>query len=405
MLKGADDKRFAGALKNKRVILATSASISVYRIPDLVRDLRREGAEVIVAMSENSSKFVSPEIMRWASENEVITEITGKIEHIKLFSGRRDDTVLLVAPASYDTIGKMANGVSDNVPSLMFSFALGHGTKIVVAPAMHLDMMRNPINLRNVGTLKDNGVDVLEPIYSEGKAKLSENDKIIDHVCRCFYGEELKGRSVMIISGRGDEPIDPVRILTNKGTGFTGYWFSRNAFRMGADRITYVGNSNYEIPSYVNYIKYYDTGEITEAVKRELSSNKYDAVLVPASLSDYVVEQKSPSKLSGSKIQEIRLLPREKTINVIREMFKGVLVAYHLASDEDTTKIRKSFERSRPDFIIYNDYKAEAGPFGDVTNRFTIITENEEKVMTEASKSEATLKILRLVSDKLGKAA
>lgn len=403
MTQNMDKETFSGTLKNKRVVLATSASVSIYRVPDLVRDLRRKGADVIVAMSENSAKFISPEIMKWASENDVITQITGNIEHIKLFIGRSEDTVLLVAPASYNTIGKMANGISDSVPSLLFSFALGQGTRIILAPAMHLDMMTNPINEKNIETLKNYGVQIVEPIYEEQKAKLSQNDSIIDQVFRSFYGDELRDRNIMIISGRGDEYIDPIRMLTNRGTGFTGFWFSKNAFRLGAKNITYIGNSNYEIPSYVNYMEHYDTGEITESARNELSKNKYDAVVVPASLSDYIVEEKSPSKLSGNVPREIHLFPREKTINLIRDSYSGILVTYHLGSSESTEEIRKRFEKSRPDFIVYNEYDQEGGPFGEIKNRFRIITNEEEKSLGEISKPEVTGVVLRLISELLGK--
>ena len=146
--------RFENMLNGKTVVVGTGASISIYRVPDLVRDLRREGADVVVIMTANSQELINPEVMRWASENQVITKITGKIEHISLFQTDPKNTAFLVSPASYDLIGKMANGISDDPVSLSFSFAHGNGNPVVIAPAMHKAMMTNPINADNLRKLQ-----------------------------------------------------------------------------------------------------------------------------------------------------------------------------------------------------------------------------------------------------------
>ena len=164
------ESHFENMLSGKKIIIASSASISIYRIPDLIRDLKREGASVVSAMSQQAVSMIGQTIMEWATGNPAVTQITGNIEHISMFD---ENTILLVAPASYNTIGKMANGISDSIPSLFFSYALGHGNKIVVVPAMHRDMFESPVNKENIEKLKKLGVLVVDPEFDETKAKIA----------------------------------------------------------------------------------------------------------------------------------------------------------------------------------------------------------------------------------------
>lgn len=399
----ADKNMFEGMLENKSVVVATGASISIYRMPDVIRDLRREGARTVVGMSRNSTKMVGPEVMRWASENPVITEITGEIEHINLFIGKKEGTALLISPASYDIIGKIANGIADDVPEIFFSFAFGHGVRTVIAPAMHKDMMQNKINKRNIDSLKENGIGIIEPSYDEEKAKLSDSRNIVDGVCRAFYGEELKGKRVLIVSGRGEEQLDPVRVITNKGTGFTGYWFARNSYRLGADQITYIGNSSMDLPLYVTYRECYSTDDIRDAAIDELSSNKYDIVLVPASLSDFKIKETSNKKISSDEEHKITLAPRGKVIKEIRKSHKGMMAVFNLSEEKDSEKIRAKFSEISPELIVCNEYGTKKGPFGKNTNSYRILLKNKEIEIKDEWKPVFTLKVLRLLSEQLRK--
>ncbi|BAB60145.1 DNA/pantothenate metabolism flavoprotein [Thermoplasma volcanium GSS1] len=363
-----DKEMYARMLEGRTVIVATTASISIYRIPDLIRDLRREGAEVIVGMSESSEELVGPETMRWASEHDVVTKITGNVEHINLFINDKDKKALLIAPASYDTIGKMASGVTDTIPPLFFSFAFGYGVKTIVAPAMHRSMMENPINKENVEKLRRLGVDIVDPIYDEEKAKLSGNQCIIDHVCRAFYNK-YDGKSILIISGRGEERIDPVRSITNDSTGYTGYWIARVAYRMGFSHITYIGNSIVDLPTYVNYRAAYTVDEF-ERLSEEEASNNYDYIVVNAALPDFKVIEKSEKKYSSNESHKLTLEPREKLVDKLSNISKGKIVAFRLTENigEDPFK---HFSK-RIDMAVVNSYKT--GPFGKTENEYRFVS-------------------------------
>ena len=392
-----DKNLFSRTLEGYTVVLALCGSISIYRIPDLVRNLRREGAEVITTMSFNAAQFISPEVMKWASENSVITRISGELEHINIFSENGDKKIFLVAPASYNCIGKISSGIADTVPSLFFSQALGSNVKTLIAPAMHRSMMENPVNKKNIDKLISMGISIVNPVYSGDKAKLGDNNCIIDHVSRCVHNE-LSGRRILIISGRGEARIDPVRSLTNDGTGFTGYWIARNAFRLGADKITYIGNSEESMPDYVNYIPAKTFDEFKSNTIKELKNN-YDIVIVSAALPDFEVINKNEEKYDSNKEITIKLKPVKKLLNIIRENFSGLLVAFRLTSDfnEDVMAHFKNV----PDLVVVNTYKME--PFGRITNHYIFAGNNISEDMGVMPKPVMTKKLLIYLSGLKGR--
>ncbi len=378
MLSG-DKTRFAGMLAGKNIIIATSASISIYRIPDLIRDLRREGADVTVAMSKASQDMVSPEVMKWASGHDVVTDITGNIEHITLF---KEDTLLLLAPATYDSIGKMANGIADNIPSLFFSYALNATGKIVIVPAMHRHMMENKINLENIEKLKSLGCMIVEPEYDEEKAKIADNDRIIDYICRSFYGDKLKNKNILIIGGKSELSIDPVRVMTNKSTGYTGYWLARMAFRLGASQVVYVGNSNYRIPKYVNFIEKTDLRQIIIEVNTVINVYKFDIIIMCMAILDFDIKEEK-DKISSNEKHVIELEPRNKLRDRIRQMSPGsILVLFELEGDLKYND--EKFKNSRPDIVIVNSYRNNA--FGESSQEYLIVSgDNTENINDEKS--------------------
>ena len=386
------ESHFENMLSGKKIIIASSASISIYRIPDLIRDLKREGASVVSAMSQQAVSMIGQTIMEWATGNPAVTKITGNIEHISMFD---ENTILLVAPASYNTIGKMANGISDSIPSLFFSYALGHGNKIVVVPAMHRDMFENPVNKENIEKLKKLGVLVVDPEFDETKAKIADNDRIIDYVCRSIYGNDLNGKNVLIISGGSELAIDPVRVITNRSSGYTGYWLARNAFRFGASIITYVGNSEYNIPGYATYMEKYNLRDIIVEINTYISVNKYDYIIMPMALMDFDMKE-SKTKLDSGADQNLVLTPRPKVRDRIRQMAPGaVLVLFNLESEKSYNS--KKFEKSDPDMVVLNSFDKK--PFGDTKNDYTMISKGRKEEIENADKATISLEIYHRIKD------
>lgn len=385
------------ALKSRRVIIGTSGSISIYRIPDLIRDLKRHGADVTVGMSGSSEALVGKDVFKWASDNDPVLNISGDIEHIKLF-GDGLNTALLLAPASYNLIGKIASGIADTVPSLFFAQAFGLNIPVIVAPAMHRGMLENSILAENMQKLRDLGILFVEPELDPEKARLSSQNNMLDHVYRAFYGNILNGKKILIISGRTEESIDPVRTVTNRSTGTTGYWLSRNAFRMGAEKIVFAGNTSEEVPPYVDSHLIYETDKLYREVETLLSEDTYDLILVPAAVSDFYTEKRK-KKIKSSKKVELSLNPREKLLDRIRKKHTGFLAAFRL--NENDAGIREHFKSSSPDFIVFNQIAEESAPFGESTASYRVFTGKSDYEINEGKKDEATFRLLAHISNSM----
>lgn len=396
MLEG-DPEKFTSSLKGKRVVIAITASISIYRVPDIIRDLRREGAEVIAGMSREACSMMSPEIFKWATGNEVITEIGGNIEHVSFFEGRAADTLLLMLPASYNTIGKAASGISDDVPSLFFSFALGNGNPIVMSPVMHEGMMVNPINSGNLEKLHEYGVSLIPPMMESGKAKISQSGKVIDYVARAFNGNKLAGKKILIIGGHGEARIDPVRKITNSGTGFTATWLLRNSFRLGAGKICFVGNSIYGVPDYAEHRLASTFEEFRDSTASFLEEGKFDVIINVASLPDFKVSEDFAVKIDSARPKALNLIPVEKLNRIIRRSHTGKLVTFKLESSFDAKATEESVASYSPDIVVFNPYLSEKAPFGSVPNNYTLVRQGKAIELGKIPKPEMTLALLEEV--------
>lgn len=383
-------------LNGKRVIIGVTASISLYRVPDVVRELRREGAEVIVAMSREAADMLSPRIMEWASDNNVVTEITGHIEHIKLFIGRREDTVYLISPASYNVIGKMANGISDDVPSLLFSFALGHGIRTLISPAMHEDMLTNPVNRRNMEYLQSIGVSIIPPRREDYKAKLAEIATITDNVNRAFFSDYLRGKRILVIGGSGEESIDPVRTITNHSSGRMGLAMAKNAYRMGAS-VVLIGNSSEPVPDYIEFHDAHSFEQFLSVASKE-ADKKYDAIIVPAALPDFSPKHTSDRKISEQQEMNIELKKNPKLIDELRKKHEGLLVAFRLSHEDDSAE---HFSEPMPDIIVFNAIRKGISPFGDSRTSYSIRYGREKLELSNVGKDQLTFELLKIVSRRI----
>ncbi|MEM0158698.1 MAG: flavoprotein [Thermoplasmataceae archaeon] len=391
-----DENWHEGFLSGKRVIVGATASISVYRLPDIIREIRREGAEVIVGASEESLELIGEKVLHWASENRVVNKISGDIEHINLFMGRSEDTALLIAPATYNFIGKAASGIADDVPSLFFSFAFGNGNPVIVVPVMHEAMFSNSIFSRNLDKLRSAGVSIVPPHIAAGKAKISEPELVVDYVCRSLGKHPLAGKRSLVIGGSGSEPIDPVRSISNASTGFTGVWFTRNLFREGADDICYVGNSMFPLPGYVRFLKASTMDEFRDRTLLALSEMPPDVVICPAALPDFRPEKSSSEKIDSGSDVKLTLKRNRKLLEDIRARYGGPLVSFKLGDEPPSRK-----DIGENDFVVFNSYSSRSGPFGEVSNDYILITRDQEIKLGKLPKPKLTLEVIRKVSGAL----
>ena len=210
-------------LEGKRIVLGITGSIAAVECVELARELIRHGAEVHAVLSPEAEKIITPCSMVFATGHEVITELNGWVQHVDLFGNAQDKAdLLLIAPCTANTVSKISCGIDDTPVTTMATTALGSKTPVMIALAMHAAMYDNPIVQTNISALKYIGLDFIGPRMEEGKAKVATKEEIVEAVLRRLGRNDYAGKKVLVIGGSSEEPIDDMRIITNRGTGGNG---------------------------------------------------------------------------------------------------------------------------------------------------------------------------------------
>ena len=261
-------------LKDKTVVIGVSGGIAVYKTLDVVSRLRKLGVNVNVIMTKSATEFVTPLSFQSLSQNYVVCDMfedpkTWDVEHISL--AKRAD-VFLIAPATANVIGKIANGIADD---MLTTTVMATKAKVLIAPAMNTNMYENPILQRNINTLKELGYNFVDPESGRlacgdtGKGKLASPETIVDEVVKLLSkGQDLKGKSIIVTAGPTVESIDPMRYITNRSTGKMGYSIAKEAIERGADVTLITGPTNLTPPQ-----------NLKKLVKIESAKDMYEAVL------------------------------------------------------------------------------------------------------------------------------
>jgi phosphopantothenoylcysteine decarboxylase/phosphopantothenate--cysteine ligase len=379
-------------LEGRRIVLGITGSIAAVESFELVRELMRHGAEVTVVMSPEAMRLVTPAAMEFASGRKVITELTGVVEHVSLFGdypGRAD--LLLVAPCTANTISKMALGIDDTPVTTMATVAIGSRTPVLVAPAMHLAMFENPAVRTNVGRLESMGVGFVGPVIRDKKARVATVEEIVERVLTVLGPNDLKGRRVLVIGGSTEEPIDQVRVISNTGTGESAVQIALAASRRGAAVELWTGRMSIAVPPTLARRTFRTVGELMKMI----GSIDHDAVIVPASLSDYAPKAAGGKIPSGQEELSVTLCPLPKVLPALRSRTKalvGFKAEIDVAPGELVKRARSRLHEHGLDLIVANDLRdVQAG-----RTRAVLITADEE-VPFEGAKSMLAERILDVV--------
>lgn len=317
-------------LSGKTVVLAVTGSIAAVETVKLAHALRREGATVQAVMTEAAAGIIHPEALAYATGRPVVTRITGLVEHVLYCGEGGAADLLVIAPCTANTIGKVACGIDDTTVTTFATTALGRGMPVVLAPAMHESMYRHPGVAENLRRLRSWGIDVIEPRIEEGKAKVADNEVIVLHAARALSGRPLSGKKILITSGACAEPLDDVRVLTTRSTGRMGRALALEAFRLGAD-VTVVHNGSFPC---VRNIRVTTAAEMREAVLSVCREEGIDIYASAAAISDYAPERREGKIPSGSTLT-VRLNPLPKIIDEVMAACRPVTVAFKLGWHEE----------------------------------------------------------------------
>ena len=385
-------------LSGKKIVLCVAGSVAAYKSIELSRLLMRHGAKVTCVMSGASTKMIQPDYMKWATGNDVITKLTGKLEHINIADYKKSD-LIIVYPATANTLGKLANGIDDTPISTVLTVGFGSKTPILMALAMHASMYQNAAVKKNIAFLK-NKIDFISPNMIEGKAKASEPEDVLDFVLRKFgLSSKLYGKKILMTAGPTIEQIDPVRIITNQSSGKTGVSLATELISAGA-KVTFVyGPGTEKPPKGAKIINVLSSREMYDVIKKELK-NRFDIVIMAAAIADYIPKNPSKNKIKSSKTNlSISLKKTPKIIDQIKKLQKNVLLVgfkaeINVTNNQLIKSAQKKLKESLSDLIIANDIGTPRYKKNSQNNQ-VIIVDSEKNIVSGWMKKEKIAKIIR----------
>ncbi len=391
----------SSSLTGKIIVLGVTGSIGAVRVVELARELIRNGAEVHAVMTEAATHILHPDALHYATGNPTITELGGRVEHVEFcgLKGRAD--LLLIAPATANTIGKIAYGIDDTPVTSFATTALGSDVPVMIVPAMHESMFRHPAVSENLVKLKSWGISVVGPRLEEGVAKIAANEEIVLEVERALGSKNLENRKIIITSGSTAESLDPIRVLTNRASGKTGRELALEAYRNGAnvalvhrDRLGFAG---------IMEIFAESADEMTDAVLSELEKG-YDVLISSAAIADYTVEP-SPDKIKSGGELILRLKPTRKLIKECRQRYPDLVIIGFKAEtgiekDELLRRAASTLQTSKLDLIAANDV-AKGGMGTEENELYLLGREKNELRYVSGNKRKLAAFILKEVADLL----
>lgn len=393
---------------SKCVVIGVTGGIAVYKALDVISALRKKDIEVHVIMTESASKFVNPLTFQSISQNMVVTDMFAEpkaweIQHISL--AQKAD-LMLIAPATANVIGKISNGIADDMLS---TTVMATKAKVLIAPAMNTNMYQNPIVQNNISKLKDFGYKFIEPASGRlacgdiGIGKLADVNTIVERVIEELEDKEqdLLGKKVLVSAGPTIAPIDPVRYITNRSTGKMGYAIAKEARDRGAEVILVSGPTNLEPPKNVKIINI----KTNEEMKKEILQNfKWaDIVIKSAAVADYKPKEYSKEKIKKGEGDLNICLTRDNDILKFLGEIKThqVLVGFAAESNNVLENAERKLKNKNLDFIVANDITSSDTGFGSEDNKVVILSKNNEKLELEKmSKKKVASNIFDMILEK-----
>lgn len=388
-------------LKGKTVLLGVTGGIAAYKIANLASALVKLHADVNVIMTQNATNFINPITFESLTGNKCIVDTFDrnfkfKVEHIALAELA---DVFMVAPASANVIGKIANGIADDMLTTTF---MACKKKKILAPAMNTNMYENPIVQDNIKKLKDYGMEIIEPATgylacgTTGSGKLPDEKILLEYILReVAYEKDLSGKTVLVTAGPTREAIDPVRFISNHSTGKMGYAIARGASLRGARVILVSGPVSLEPPLFAELVPVVSAEDMYNAVMKY--KDEADIIVKSAAVADYTPIAASSEKIkkqSGDMRIELK-----RTKDILKELGQSrrenqFICGFAMETENLIENAVRKLESKNVDMIVANSLKTEGAGFGTDTNVVTLITKNGKTELPLMSKTDVAMKIL-----------
>ena len=380
-------------LKNKHIVIGITGSIAAYKVLELVKKLRKLNANVHIIMTHNATKLVNKSEFEKASRNPVHTDLffqnvdykdylkkNKPINHISLADIA---DLFLICPATANIIGKIANGIADD---LLSTTIMATNAPVLICPAMNVKMWKNPITQENVKKLKKLRYEFVEPEHGilacgyKGVGRLANLDKIVQRIKTIIERRnDLKGKKILVTAGATSEEIDQVRVITNKSSGKMGVYIAEEAFLRGAD-ITLIRGANAVEPQYdFKDIKINSVKELFNEIKKNIGNN--DIMIHAAAVSDFTINNKAKNKIKSNKNMHLELTPTTKIFENIKKIKKNILLVgfkaeYKVSEKELVNRAHELLKNADADLVIANDVGKKGAGFDIETNEVFIVNKN-----------------------------
>ena len=395
-------------LKGKTVAIGVTGSIAAYKMANVASMLIKQHADVHVLMTENATKFINPITFETLTNHKCLVETFDRnfqfhVAHVSL--GQKAD-VMLIAPASANVIGKLANGIADD---MLTTTAMAATCPKIIAPAMNTHMFQNPIVQDNLKKLEHYGYEVISPAAGRlacgdvGAGKLPDEETLVNHIYRTIAKEkDMKGKKVLVTAGPTRESLDPVRFLSNRSTGKMGYAIAKMAMLRGADVTLVSGPVNIPAPPFVNVIQVESAQQMFEAVRD--AANDQDIMIKSAAVADY-----RPMTVAEDKIKKTEgdmSIPLERTTDIIKYLGEHkkegqFICGFSMETKDMLENSSAKLVKKNMDMIVANNVKDEGAGFAVDTNKVVMITKDGMKHLPLMSKEEVADNLLTEIMERI----
>ena len=391
------------------IVLCVTGSVAAVETVKLAREFRRQGHSVKAFMTHEATKIIHPNALEFATGQEVVLELTGKIEHVKY----AQTDLVLVAPATANTISKFAYRISDNPVNTLLITAYGHDTPIVFVPSMH-DSMYDAVS-ENVEKLKEDGIIFLNPRLEEGKAKFTAIEDIVlesirtvnlDKVKKNLCNDEISmiaGKNVLISLGGTFEEIDPIRGISNRSSGKMGLELAKEAYRLGANLKILAAHHEVSIPKIFDVVDAKSSSAMNEKTNELVPD--FDIFIATAAISDFAPIIKEDHKISSSLNLSLDFEPVAKIIHQIKKInpdifLVGFKAEYNISEERMIQCAKTQMQDAGTDLVVANDVYTKGCEFGSDTNEVILVSDEIKKVAL-SSKSEIAKSIFKEIANKI----
>ncbi len=380
-------------LKGKKIILAVTGSIAAYKAANLASMLKKLHADVTVLMTENAENFINPITFETLTGNKCLIDTFDRnfqynVEHVSL---AKVTDLVIVAPASANVIGKIANGIADD---MLTTTIMACRCKKIIAPAMNTNMYLNPVVQDNIKKLKHYEMEVIIPdtghlaCGDEGIGKMPSEQVLLDYILReLALQKDMAGKKVLVTAGPTMEKIDPVRFISNHSTGKMGYALAENAMLRGADVTLVTGKTSISPPPFVKVVPVISARDMFEAVAEHM--NEQDIIIKSAAVADYRPVNPAEEKIKKKEgDMSVKLERTEDILKYIGEHRKEnqFICGFSMETENMVENSRRKLEEKKVDMIVANNLKQKGAGFGTDTNIVTFITRDkvlEKSIMTK----------------------